>query len=209
MIRLPNRLGPRVCVHRQRRWIKPITIRRCEWSVRKGFSCSLSAVSCLRADYPCVRWVFVTWLIRGVFVSASMWRMEEAPAGRAARGRPSRAARRPPLSCSRPCRSAASLSSTAQTPTSKCRQSRCRGTAQSPAKGKSRTRVTSYSIYFLCASWIDRRNMRKENELLALFYYFCCGSIWWHVRNGIIIIDYAMVRSSFIHCSWLIYQPTY
>lgn len=80
---------------------------------------------------------FVQRLIFASIVPVSMWRMagEQEPV-RGVLGHPWRGARPPPRSSSRPCRSAASPSSTAPTQTSRCRPNLCRGTVPSPVKGE-------------------------------------------------------------------------
>lgn len=88
-----------------------------------------------------------------VFVPASMWRMAGARAsGRAARAPRSRAARRRRRWCCKPCRSAASPSSTAQTPTLKCPPNLCPAIAPSPARGKYGADELQYASWI--TSWI-------------------------------------------------------
>lgn len=86
---------------------------------------------------------FVQRLIFASIVPASMWRMAggRVPV-RGVLGRPWRGAPPPPRSSSKPCRSAASPSSTAPTQTSRCRPNLCRGTVPSPAKGEANNDVT-------------------------------------------------------------------
>lgn len=133
-----------------RKCIKNINLHYFTWIIYEDFILCKDNIFWY-SGFPRGQWcwksrsiVFCTRLIFASIVPASMWRMagERVPV-RGALGRPWRGAPPPPRSSSRPCRSAASPSSTGPTQTSRCLPNLCRGTVRSPAKGEFVNNVTS------------------------------------------------------------------